>query len=413
MYHLLYNLGIWGYRQAIALAGPFNAKARSWVKGRKNSWQKLEGEINRSIPLVWVHAASLGEAEQAVPIMKGIRENYPSHRILLSFFSPSGMENFNRPDLTDHVCYLPIDTPGNASRFIDLIKPKLALFIKYEIWANYFLELQKRDIPVMIAPAVFRPDQFYFKKPHSNFFLPVLRDTKAILTQDEDSVELLNANGIRNCKKVGDSRFERVKLNAREDFNDSTLEAFSKNASVLICGSTWSPDEDLLIALARELPDLKMIIAPHDISSGNIRRVQRSFGEDKCFLYSQPPGDAAKHRYVIIDNIGMLSKIYRLGQIAYIGGGFGSGIHNSLEAVVYGMPVFFGPKHTNFIEPSAMIKRGFGHEIRSSEDLITGVKNLLKNPNQLKSQAQHALNYIEEGTGATDRILQEIKRLLN
>lgn len=412
MYHWLYNLGIRGYKQAIAVAALFNPKARTWIRGRRNLLHKLRREIKGNSPWIWFHAASLGEAEQGVPVIRELKKRFPNHRILLSFFSPSGMENFRQPDLTDHVCYLPADLPGNAKAFVEAVQPKLAVFIKYEIWANYFLELQKRDIPVMIAPAIFRPDQFYFKKPHANFFLPILRNTSAILTQDERSVELLHANGIQNCRKVGDSRFERVKLNARENFDDAGLKHFAENAPVMVCGSSWEPDEELLVKLAQATPGLKMIIAPHDISVGNIKRVQRLFGESQSYLYSMSPDDTSRYRFVIIDNIGMLSKIYRLGQLAYIGGAFGSGIHNSLEAVVYGMSVFFGPKHRNFIEPSSMMERGFGHEVHSPEDLITGVHYLLNNPDQLKVESQNALKYIEEGSGATDRIVREIERLL-
>jgi 3-deoxy-D-manno-octulosonic-acid transferase len=412
MYRWLYNLGIWGYKQAISFAAAFNQKAKAWIGGRRNIWDKLNQEIDTSEPLIWLHAASLGEAEQGVPIMQELKQRYPKHRILLSFFSPSGMQNFNQPQLTDYVCYLPADLPGNAKRFIDLVRPNLAIFIKYEIWANYFLALQEQNIPVMIAPAIFRPDHFYFRKPHSHFFVPILKRVAAILTQDDRSVEILKTHGVNNCKKVGDSRFERVKLNAGEEFSDPILEGFSKDTLVMVCGSTWAPDEEILIALATAVPQLKMILAPHDISPQNVKRVQRSFGKQNTFIYSQPPAEYVNQRFVVIDNIGMLSKLYRLGHIAYIGGAFGQGIHNSLEAVVYGMPVFFGPRHLNFIEPSAMLQRGFGHEVGSAEDLISGVKNLMNNPDQMEHQAQSALSYINEGTGATNKIMGEIQKLL-
>lgn len=413
MYHWLYNLGIRGYTMAISIAALFNPKARAWVEGRRNLTDQLRSELDSSAPLIWFHAASLGEAEQGVPVMRALKKRYPDHRILLSFFSPSGMENFHQPELTDHVCYLPADLPNNARGFVEIIKPVLAVFIKYEIWANYFLELQRRRIPVMIAPAIFRPDQFYFREPHTSFFLPILRNTAAILTQDEGSVELLRAHGVLNCRKVGDSRFERVMLNAKQAYTNPVLDSFASQRPLIVCGSTWSPDEKILLALSKAIPDLKMIIAPHDISVGNVKRIQRLFGDHQTFLYSQPPADTSRYRFVIIDNIGMLSKIYRLGQLAYVGGAFGSGIHNSLEAVVYGVPVFFGPKHSNFIEPSAMIRAGFGHEVRSADELIQKVKELLNNPGKLETQSQAARKYIEDGTGATKKIMAEIDFLLS
>ena len=412
MYHRFYNLGVAGYQLAIRLAAPFNRKAKAWIQGRKDIWRRMANQVKSDKPLIWIHAASLGEAEQGLPIISQLKKLYPNYRILLSFFSPSGMENFKRHDLAEYVCYLPADKPENARKFIDIIQPKLALFIKYEIWANYFLELQNRNIPVIIAPAVFRADQFYFKAPHRNFFLPILKNTSAILTQDENSVDLLRQNGILNCAKVGDSRFEKVLENAHEDFSDPLLEAFAKNSILIVCGSTWSPDEEMLLKLAKALPDLKLILAPHDISKTNVNRVLNTFGDRHGFLYSEAPADISEKRYVVIDNIGMLSKLYRLGQMAYVGGAFGQGIHNSLEAAVYGMPVFFGPKHTNFIEPSDMIKAGFGHEVKTAKDLIEEVRSLIEDEAKLEAESRAGLDFVEQGTGATDKIVEEIKSLL-
>lgn len=412
MYHWLYNLGIQAYTGAIGMACLFSQKARYWQRGRKNIWQKLGEDFSGDQKVIWFHAASLGEAEQGVPIMQEVKQRYPEFRILLTFFSPSGMHNFQRKDLVDHLYYLPADRPGSAEKFVSITRPSLAFFIKYEIWANYFLALQKRHIPIIIAPAIFRADQFYFRKPHSSFFIPILKKVSAILTQDETSVTILKEHGIANCERVGDSRFEKVLQNTRQKFSDPVLESFSEAAPTLVAGSTWPPDEQLLLAVARTFTQLKMILAPHDISPGNIARLRKALGSENSFLYSQPPADPAACRYAIIDNIGLLSRIYRLGQLAYIGGAFGKGIHNSLEAVAYGLPVFFGPNHQNFVEPKEMLVGGFAHEVKDAPDLIAAVGALLDKPGEMKRQSEGASQYVAQGTGAVVKIMKVADQLL-
>ena len=412
IYGRLYNLGIGLYKTAVRLAAPFNPKARAWVEGRSEIWPELQRTFAHQPRVIWFHAASLGEAEQAVPVMEAIKKDYPDRQILLTFFSPSGMKHFKRHDLADHIFYLPADTPGNARKFVQICQPDMAIFIKYEIWANYFRELQRAGMPLILAPAIFRPEQFYFQWPHRDFFLPILRKIQVILTQDEASVAVLKNAGISRVKKVGDTRFEKVMQNSNEEFHDPLLEQFARYRPLLIGGSTWAPDEKLLRDLATALPDLKMIIAPHDISRQNVLRVKDLFGKHQTFLYSEKPAEPQAFRFAIIDNIGLLSRLYRLGNIAYIGGAFGTGIHNSLEAAAYGLPLFFGPKHLNFVEPSQMLELGFGHEVRNSKELIAETRALLNDPQKMTAESRVAREYVRDGAGATSLIMAEVHRFL-
>ena len=412
MYQIAYNLAIRAYALIVGIASFFNPKAKSWKKGRRNIWVRMESVLVPGDELIWFHAASLGEAEQAVPIIQSVRTSHPNHKIFLTFFSPSGMDHFKRKDLVDYVFYLPSDTPANARRFVELVNPRLAVFIKYEIWANYFQALNRKAIPLILAPAIFRPDQFYFAKPHRSFFIPILQKVDRILTQDEASVELLQKNGIRNSFKVGDTRFEKVRQNTELELKDDILNGFAIGRKVMVCGSTWEADERLILNLADAEPELKLIIAPHDISKNNVSRIRRLLGNGRTFLHSSKNLEAGK-QILIIDNIGMLSRLYRLGGISFVGGAFGSGIHNTLEAAAYGTPVFFGPKHQNFIEPSQMIQEGFGHEVSNGMELIQGVSALLRNEDQLKSESEAALHYILQGSGATEKIMKEVNTLLD
>jgi 3-deoxy-D-manno-octulosonic-acid transferase len=411
MYQQLYNVGIRSYGLSIRLAQYFNAKAKSWVAGREGIYRNLKTSITKGDSILWFHAASLGEAEQGVPVMQQLKREFPDKKILLTFFSPSGMDHFKNNGLADYIFYLPLDTKANAKRFLDAVKPELAFFIKYEIWPNFFKQIQKRNIPLIIAPAIFRADQFYFKAPHRSFFLPILQKVNSILVQDENSKKVLNENGVTHVQVCGDSRFDRVKQNVATPFENVVLEEFSKGQKVLIGGSTWSPGETILKEVLEQNPELKMILAPHDIRPENIQRILKLFGKD-AFAYSKPPGNFTNYRVCIIDNIGLLSRLYRFGQMAYIGGAFGKGIHNSLEAAAYGLPLFFGPNHTAFIEPAEMIAEGFAFEINRAADLQTFLKPLLESETQLNKLRAKALDYVDRKAGAVEMIAGEVRALL-
>lgn len=412
MYQQLYNFGIRSYGASIKLAGYFNTKAKSWAEGRKDLFKTLRQTFTGNEQVLWFHAASLGEAEQGVPVMQRLKKEYPQKKLLLTFFSPSGMEHFKNNDLADFIFYLPLDTRSNARKFLDAVKPELAFFIKYEIWPNFFKEIQKRNIPLIIAPAIFRKDQFYFKSPHRQFFLPILKKVNRILVQDKNSKNLLQENGITQVDVCGDSRFDRVKQNTQAPFEDTVLEKFAKDETTLIGGSTWPPDEEMLLEILEQNSGLRMIIAPHDIRPANIDCVLKLFGT-RSYAYSKPPNSLADKRVCVIDNIGMLSRLYRFGQIAYIGGAFGKGIHNSLEAAAYGLPLFFGPNHRNFIEPTEMIREGFAFEVQHSREMQRQLQPLLNDKSHLKALQHKAIKYVDAKAGAVEKIVGEVKKLLS
>lgn len=411
MYLTFYNWAMHLFGTSLGLVGQFNDKLKAGYVGRKNLFERLASTIQHDKPIIWFHAASLGEAEQGVPIMEATSAQYPNHRILLTFFSPSGMEHFKRKDLADYVFYLPFDTRANAKKFLNIVKPDLTFFIKYEIWPNFFREIQARNIPMIIAPAVFLPEFFYFKKPHSNHFLPLLRKADQILVQDENSKKLLADHQI-DSKVCGDSRFDRVLQNTEMPFDDVVLQTFTKNKTTLIGGSTWQKDETLIASVLEKFPEVNLVVAPHDISKENIARVEKLFRPFDVFRYSEAKGDFAKNRVCIIDNIGLLSRLYRYGQLAYIGGAFGKGIHNSLEAAAYGLPLFFGPNHQAFIEPSLMLKQGFAFEVHHEDDLLDAISPLLQHPEKLETLQNTARQFVKNNAGSVDKIMQEVNRIL-
>jgi len=411
IYETLYSAGIQGYGAGIRLFRPFSEKAKQWVQGRKNWAANLEDSLSHQPQLLWFHAASLGEAEQGLPIMRKVKAQHPEHELLLTFFSPSGMQHFKHREIADHIHYLPLDSARNAKKFLEIVRPELAFFVKYEIWPHFFKGILDRKTPLVIAPAIFREDQFYFKKPHSRYFLPILQKVNRIMVQDEHSAAVLARHGI-SAKVVGDSRFDRVLENTQTEFADETLQRFSKGQKVLVGGSTWKPGEQILKQALEKYPNLKLIIAPHDISEANVQRVQQLFGKES-FRYSSGENDPEKLRVCIIDNIGLLSRLYRFGQIAYVGGAFGSGIHNTLEAAAYGMPVFFGPKYDNFIEPSEMIAAGFGHSIHNFEEMDASLEKLLASERELKTQQEKAKNFVRQRSGSVEKIFSEVEQLLS
>lgn len=411
MYLSFYNWAMHLFGASLGLVGKFNDKLKAGYVGRKNLFTRLEQALESESKIIWFHAASLGEAEQAVPILEAVRQKYTQHKILLTFFSPSGMEHFKRKDLADFVFYLPFDTKSNARKFLDIVNPELAFFVKYEIWPNFFREIQSQKIPMIIAPAVFIPEFFYFKSPHKKHFIPLLKGADQILVQDKDSQKLLAEHGVASTV-CGDSRFDRVLQNAAAPFKDEVLESFTQNATTLIGGSTWPKGEEILAVVLKQNPQLKMIIAPHNIKADNINRVEELFKPFGAFRYSNAQHPNSENRVCIIDNIGLLSRLYRYGDMAYIGGAFGKGIHNSLEAAAYGLPLFFGPNHHAFIEPALMLKEGFATEIRSADDLQNALGPMLKNEAHLKNLQNQARQFVEQNAGSVDKIMKSFMSLL-
>ncbi|MDR2936661.1 MAG: 3-deoxy-D-manno-octulosonic acid transferase, partial [Rikenellaceae bacterium] len=341
-----YNIGIEAMVLGIRIAMPFSRKARLWCRGRKGVFRDMASRIDPSVPTAWFHAASLGEFEQGRPVIDAFRKAYPAYKILITFFSPSGYEVRKDFAGADYVFYLPADTPRNVRQFLRIVRPRVAMFIKYEFWANYLRLLRKSDARVYIISAIFRKDSVFFK-PWGSFYRRLPDCFDQIFVQDKESVGLLEKIGIRNVTVAGDTRFDRVYSIASQAREIPEIAAFAASGGkVLVAGSTWPPDEELLLELAHKYTDLKFIIAPHEIESERIDRFIAA-ARRPALRYSQltPESDLAGAGILFIDTIGMLSSVYGYGHLAYIGGGFGAGIHNILEAATYGLPLVFGPNY--------------------------------------------------------------------
>jgi len=413
MYFFFYNIGIRLYGLGIHIAALFNAKAHKWVKGRSH-WRE---DIIDTIPAVgrtlWVHAASLGEMEQGLPILRKLKEQYPEHQILVTFFSPSGLEHFENEGLADYVLYLPLDTRRNAQEFLTLISPELALFIKYDLWLNFFKQIELMEIPLVVAPAAFREDQWLFKNPGRHLALPLLKKVDQILVQNEISLKLLQEHGFENVQLCGDTRFEQAMKVAEMHFISDKIQAFCEDYFIIIGGSTWPREEDLLEQVQKRYPECRLIIAPHDVSPANIQRLQRKFNAQNAILYSEKPQESYRNNWVmIIDSIGLLKKLYRHGHMAFIGGGFGKSVHSTIEPVVYKIPVAFGPNRHKFPETEEMIQQGIGFEIRQASDLEKLVRDMDLHPSNREKVEQQAERYLQTKKGGADMILSSIKPLI-
>lgn len=408
-----YEIGMQAYKVGMQLAASFLPKAKKRIQGMENYWERLENAIKPTSDVIWVHAASLGELEQGLPIIEKIRAGYTEHEILLTFSSPSGLEHFkNEAQLVDHIFYLPVDTTSNANRFIATVAPDLAFFIKYEIWLNFLTNLQEASVPTLLAPAVFRPKQFYFKWFGQKYFLPVLRKIDRILVQDKASKELLESFKFDNVEIAGDSRFDRAMEIAETPFEDEVLQEFAEDNFTLIAGSSWEQDEAVLLDALSKTKGTKLIIAPHEVTPESIERVRKTFGKGNCALHSTPPMHYRKTRVLIIDRIGILSKVYRYGQVAFVGGGFKQGVHSTIEPVAYGLPVFFGPKHTDFVEPGEMIKNEVGFEVNEKEGFSQKLQQLMTHEKLYTETVEKAKKFGKARAGGAAKIMGHVERLV-
>ncbi len=410
---MLYDLGIRLYVLAIRLAALFDDKARRWLAGRRDNDARL-ARLPQGKPVVWVHCASLGEFEQGRPLIEALRERHPELAILLTFFSPSGFELRKDYPGADVVAYLPPDLPVAAEAFVARVQPALAIFVKYEFWRNHLEALQRRRIPTVLVSARFRKNQVFFR-PWGGAFRQMLRCFTRIFVQDESSRALLRRIGLENVDVAGDTRVDRVMSIARQTPAPLPLvDAFCRPARhVLVCGSTWPADEKVLAPLIDEhLPEgWKVIIAPHEIDEGHVRALMRQLAQPAVSYSEASQTTAAAARVLIIDNVGMLSRLYRYGRIAYIGGGFGRAIHNTLEPMAFGLPVLFGPRYEGFAEAEYLVSSGGGRSIRSAEELIAAFDALCQEAQWTHSHRM-VQAYIENNAGATGRILDALAPLL-
>jgi len=402
---VLYLTGIQFYTFLIRIASVFNTKAGLWLKGRKDIFTKIRSSIEKDTPLVWFHASSLGEFEQGRPVMEFIREKYPELKILLTFYSPSGYEIRKNYSGADYIFYLPVDSPANARKFLDLINPVAVYFIKYEFWYFYLRELNRREVPVYLISAIFRPGQVFFKW-YGSWYRKVLEFFNHLFVQTLASGELLKKIGIENVTIAGDTRFDRVFAIAGTAKSLPEIEPFIGGQSIIVAGSTWPPDEKLLAGWINNAQDeVKMIIAPHEVHEENIIRLEEMF-ECETVRYSQAsPEKLAAAKVLIIDNIGMLSSLYKYGNIAYIGGGFGKGIHNILEPATFGMPVIFGPNYQKFREAVELIDLRGGFSISTYAELKELLDSFMINKSVLAVASKISKEYVKSNVGATNVIV--------
>lgn len=406
----LYNLGIYLYAFIVRLISPFHKKARKMILGHKQTYKILKEKVDTSADYIWFHAASLGEFEQGRPIIEEIKRTHPEYKILLTFFSPSGYEVRKDYSIADIVCYLPFDKKRNVKKFLKLVQPKMVIFIKYEFWYNFVTSLHKQNIPVYMVSAIFRPTQVFFRWYGENM-RKLLRRYKCICVQDDNSKKLLESINITNAKVCGDTRFDRVLDIQKQSKELKVAQAFSQkaqkeNEKIIVAGSTWPKDEDVIIPYFNITTDVKLIIAPHEIDEAHLKYIE-SLLERPYIRYSEAiPEAMADYDCLIIDNFGLLSSIYRHGQVAYVGGGFGVGIHNVLEAAVYNVPVIFGPNFKKFREAQHLIEQGGGYSVSDYQSFRGLMDEFLQYEDILNVAGKHAGNYVRSNGGVVAKIMK-------
>lgn len=419
---MIYNIVIYFVLWGIAIASLFNEKVRKMWRGEREAFRILKQKVDPNAKYIWFHAASLGEFEQGRPLMERIRKDYPQYKILLTFYSPSGYEVRKNYEGADIICYMPVDTRLNAIRFLRLVRPVMAFFIKYEFWSNFLHILKHRNIPTYSVSSIFREDQVFFKWYGRNY-AGVLKCFTRFFVQNEESKRLLEGIGITAVDVVGDTRFDRV-LQIKEAAKQLPIcEAFrtevasSQSAGiphhdfkVFVAGSSWPPDENIFIPFFNEHKDWRLLIAPHVIAEEHLKLILSLIKGKKVVRYTQTtPEEAAEADVLIIDCFGLLSSMYNYGDVAYIGGGFGVGIHNTLEAAVWNMPVIFGPNNKKFQEAQGLLKSGGGFEINTYEDFSGLMSSLMNDETFLKQAGDKAGTFVAHLAGATDKVLASVK----
>ncbi len=407
---ILYNIAMWCYGALIGVAGLFNHKAKLFSQGRKGLLEKIRSQIDHTHPIVWFHCSSVGEFEQARPLIEWYKENRKEYRILLTFFSPSGYEMRKNYPLADWIFYLPVDTASNARRFLDAVKPEKAVFIKYEFWYNYLNQLKKMGVKTYIVSAIFREDQVFFKS-WGGLFRKMLASFTALFVQDELSGRLLEGIGIKeNVTICGDTRFDRVNQITASSREFPAISKFSKDSFTVLAGSTWPPCEEILAATVKNFSKVKLVIAPHEIHKEHIAKILETFKGYKLLKFSDVKDDSdprlESSNVLLIDCMGILSSIYRYGDFAYIGGGFGVGIHNILEAATYGIPVAFGPKYQKFKEARDLVALQGATPVRGQEEFYALLDKMVKNRPVREERGRICLDYVKKNLGATEKIIK-------
>ena len=409
MMNFFYDIGMLLLSGAIRLAAPFNEKARQWVRGRRNIFERMAERIDPYADIAWFHAASLGEFEQGRPVIEAFREKYPDYKILLTFFSPSGYEVRKDYPGADYIFYLPVDTSYNARRFTDIVNPKIAVFIKYEFWGNYLRALKTCRTRTFSISAIFSRRSKFFSHRYGRYYRRLLNCFEHIFVQDEPSRRLLKAVGVTWVTTAGDTRFDRVGAIAAQAKVIPILDKFAQGAPLFIAGSTWPPDDELILRLINDAPEARFVIAPHEIHEDRVERlVAASRRKAVRYTHVKTWNDLADAQVLVVDTVGILSSVYRYGHYAWIGGGFGAGIHNTLEAAVFGLPLAFGPNWRAFREAAELIDRGGATSVRSYAELLDWYTRLRDDKRAYKTASDRCRDYVEQGRGATEIILSKI-----
>jgi len=394
----------------IRVSRPVNVKAKQWVNGRRGIFQKLQSEIPKNTSVAWFHCASLGEFEQGRPVIEAFKSIHPEFKILLTFFSPSGYEVRKNYSGADWIYYLPLDTPGNAKKFVRIVNPSFVVFVKYEYWFNYMKALKNANIPLIVVSAIFRPGQRFFRW-YGGWQRKMLGYVRYFFVQNESSLNLLHNAGIRQASLSGDTRFDRVNQIAQQKQSFPLVEKFCNGKQVLLAGSTWPQDEDIIIScIKNQIPGIKYIFAPHEVHQQRIQSLTDKM-RNRCLRFSEAnESNIQSASVLIIDSIGILSHLYQYADVAYIGGGFGVGIHNILEAATFGNPVIFGPNYHKFQEAKDLIDLGGAFSISNEKDFIEIVDKLTSNENYRQKASQISRRYVQDKTGATAQIIEFLEK---
>ena len=410
--NFIYNLIVhitWFHLKIVAL---FHPKIKLFVDGRSQTFSILKNKIQKENKTIWIHVASLGEFEQGLPVIEKLKTTYPTYKILVTFFSPSGYEVKKNTAVADALVYLPLDTRRNAKRFIETVNPVLAIFVKYEIWPNYLKELKEKQVPILLISAIFRKEQVFFKW-YGGIMREALQAFTHFFVQDNNSVALLKSINLNNTTLSGDTRFDRVAEILERDNKLSFMELFQGNETCFVAGSTWPEDEEIIVKFINETQKLhKFVLAPHNIKTEHIQSLKKSISK-KVVLYTEiDHNDISSCEVLIINTIGLLTKIYSYADIAYVGGAFATGLHNTLEPAVFGIPIIIGPEYKGFNEAEKLVAKNGILVIRDYDEFTTTIDNLLENTGFLKNTGIINSNFVKENKGASVQIMTHIRRLL-
>ena len=402
----LYNISIVLYYIVVAFVSLWDKKAKQWIVGRKDIFKRMAEVISPEDKVVWIHAASLGEFEQGRPVIEKIREQQPEYKILVTFYSPSGYEIRKNYAGADYIFYLPIDTPGNAKKFLDVAHPEIAIIVKYEFWLNLLSELKRRGVRTYLISAIFRRNSIFFRS-YGSIWRQALDSFEQMFVQNEESKELLHEIGFDNVVVAGDTRFDRVAEIARNVKKVPIVERFKGDSPLFVAGSTWGPDEEILQTLINDNPQIKFVVAPHEMENSRIERIiAQTKGGAVRYTLCNEESDFSKTQVLILDTIGILSSVYGYATWSYIGGGFGVGIHNTLEAATFGLPIAFGPNYQKFKEARDMVALGAATKVESAEDLSAWFAPLRDDKSALQRAGSAAKSYTQRNQGATSLIMK-------